>query len=41
MGEIKKVIKKTDEISQRKKTKPAETTILEPTESTTTIKHPR
>ena len=40
MGEIKKVIKQTDEISQRKKPKRAETTIIEPTESTITIKHP-
>ena len=41
MGEIKKVIEKTDEISQQKKPKRVETTIIEPTESTTTIKHPR
>ena len=38
MGEIKKVIEKTDKILQRKKPKRAETTIIEPTESTTTIK---
>ena len=41
IGQVKKVIKKTDEISQQKKPKRAETTIIEPTKSTATIKHPR
>ena len=41
MGEVKKVIEETDKILQQKKPKRAETTIIETTELTTTIKHLR
>ena len=41
MGEIKKAIKKQMKFRNEKKQKRAETTIIEPTESATAIKHPR